>query len=112
MTRTTPPRIPGTRAIDINGQRFGRLTVLSHAGGGVWDCLCDCGRRVTKSGGAMRGGHVRSCGCLGAEAKAQWVQTRRLQFIKQLRAEGWTITPPSRAVPMDDAEALGAGGIY
>lgn len=92
-----PARIPGTKTIDINGQRFGRLTVIGHADGGVWECRCDCGTTCTKRGGALRHGHVRSCGCLGAEAQAQWKQTRRQRFIETLRAEGWTITPPEAA---------------
>jgi hypothetical protein len=108
MTRTSTdlPRIAGTRTIDLTGQQFGRLTPLRHAGGGLWECLCRCGKRTTKRGDAMRTGHVRSCGCLAAEAQWRWVQTRRLAFIEQLRSEGWTITPPTKRVAMTDVEAL------
>lgn len=87
--------ILGTNIIDVSGQRFGRLTVIGHAGGSLWECRCDCGVVCTKRGGALRHGHVRSCGCLGAEAQVRWKQTRRQRFIEQLRAEGWRIEPPA-----------------
>lgn len=61
------------RAIDITGQRFGRLTVLERAGsyqypfGGsaaIWRCRCDCGEVVDIISGNLRYGMTRSCGCL------------------------------------------------
>jgi hypothetical protein len=53
------------------GQRFGRLTVLSHAGvlsnrEHAWLCRCDCGREKVVRGGALRG-KTQSCGCLRLE---------------------------------------------
>ena len=61
---------------DITGQRFGRLTVLSHAGttkekpGNVkrrvalWKCRCNCGSEITVIGANLRNGTTKSCGCL------------------------------------------------
>lgn len=54
--------------IDITGQRFGLLTVLSKSdyqgGDGVyWNVRCDCGIEKVVSGHAMRRGEIISCGC-------------------------------------------------
>ena len=53
---------------DITGQRFGRLIALSstsnrkYNGSVVWECLCDCGNLVFKSGKDLQ--RTKSCGCL------------------------------------------------
>jgi hypothetical protein len=52
----------------LDGQKFGRLKVLSEAGrkfGGVsWLCRCDCGREHLVASGHLTNGSIRSCGCL------------------------------------------------
>lgn len=58
--------------IDITGQKFGRLTVLSRSanskdGRAMWRCLCDCGNETIVSGKVLRNGHTKSCGCLNKE---------------------------------------------
>jgi hypothetical protein len=57
------------KALDIAGQRFGRLTVLDqvlepHAGSIRWRCRCECGKIAIVSVSKLRHGHTRSCGCL------------------------------------------------
>jgi len=68
--------------IDLTGQRFGRLTVTTRSPGGVrhaeWKVTCDCGATKTVRGDHLRGGRVRSCGCLNAELSTQ----RRLVVIQ------------------------------
>ena len=60
----------GKPLIDIAGQRFGRLTVVSRGErhgkytGAYWLCKCDCGAMVTVPGSRLRCGETRSCGCL------------------------------------------------
>jgi len=60
---------PGAR-IDLTGQRFGRLVVLGIASYDEktytkkWLCRCDCGKKIEVSGGNLRSGHSKSCGCL------------------------------------------------
>jgi hypothetical protein len=54
--------------IDLTGQRFGRLTVVEHAGIDkwvqmIWRCICDCGGSSVVPGGILRRGHTKSCGC-------------------------------------------------
>jgi len=57
-----------THAIDMIGQRFGRLTVVERAGRigsfAAWKCRCDCGNEVVVTSNQLRQGLVKSCGCL------------------------------------------------
>ena len=60
----------GTR-MDMNGQRYGMLTVIGHAPDGLksgrlkgrYRLRCDCGNEVERFGVDVRNGHVKSCGC-------------------------------------------------
>lgn len=54
--------------INLQGQRFGRLTVLSrgendHSGLIRWKCLCTCGAEVLVRSQDLRRGRQVSCGC-------------------------------------------------
>lgn len=57
--------------IDITGQRFSRLLVLSEAlkrgNKSRWLCRCDCGTHKIIFGFSLRFGNTRSCGCLARE---------------------------------------------
>ena len=58
-----------TSAIDLSGQRFGKLIALEptdQRSGNfvVWKCQCDCGNIAYVSVGNLNAGHVKSCGCL------------------------------------------------
>jgi hypothetical protein len=58
--------------IDITGRKFGRLVVLKVAGRNknqetTWLCLCQCGTQKVVCGSHLRGGYVKSCGCLNVE---------------------------------------------
>lgn len=61
-----------SKAIDMVGKRFGKLTVLRRAedriskrGDGVtiWECQCDCGRKVVTTRAELIRGHKKDCGC-------------------------------------------------
>lgn len=59
------------KALDLQGQRFGRLRVLQRSGAThgytAWLCRCECGRTlIVESRHLVRGG-TRSCGCYSAE---------------------------------------------
>lgn len=59
------------RFIDLTGQRFGRLVVLSRGPNNktnhvMWRCRCDCGKEIMVFSGVLRKS-VRSCGCAAAE---------------------------------------------
>ena len=54
------------RMIDLAGQRFGMLKVISHEKRGkyiYWLCECDCGNTRTVYGANLRSGNNNSCGC-------------------------------------------------
>ena len=58
-----------SRYIDLTGQRFGRLKVISKddakaTNSTMWKCLCDCGNEAIVSSNSLRSGHTKSCGCL------------------------------------------------
>ena len=55
-------------AINLIGQKFHRLTVVSRAENGkrgqvMWYCLCDCGNKTIVKSFNLRGKHIKSCGC-------------------------------------------------
>jgi len=57
---------------DITGEQFGRLTAIlpvchDKAKSIMWLCVCSCGTEHITSGGSLRRGHTKSCGCLSAE---------------------------------------------
>ena len=58
------------KRIDLTGQRFGRLVVISYneevskqKKGSHWNCKCDCGNEKVVYGGHLNKGKVKSCGC-------------------------------------------------
>ena len=60
-----------SKAIDLTGQRFGRLTVIERKGSKAknvtWLCQCDCGNQTIVRGTNLNSGHTTSCGCLRNE---------------------------------------------
>lgn len=66
-TKPTNPRF-----IDLTGQTFGRLTVISYQltdcyHYALWLCRCSCGSDCTIKGTSLRFGRTQSCGCLHKE---------------------------------------------
>lgn len=62
------------KTIDMTGKRFGHLTVIKRSGTQTypcgqkkttWECKCDCGNTTVVTGGALRSGKSKSCGCSG-----------------------------------------------
>ncbi len=62
-----------SKRLELIGQRFGRLVVVSFAGidkkHTTWVCLCDCGNIKTLQRSVLRCGYARSCGCLQKETR-------------------------------------------
>lgn len=58
-------------ALNLTEQRFGKLTACQRVpapktdrkGNAWWECVCECGERVTVRACHLRSGEVRSCGC-------------------------------------------------
>lgn len=62
--------------IDLTGQKFGRLMVLSRLssdsrGEARWECVCACGNQTAALGSHLRTGRTQSCGCLTREKAAE-----------------------------------------
>ncbi|GAX02714.1 hypothetical protein IWT140_00312 [Secundilactobacillus pentosiphilus] len=78
-----------SRMIEMKGKRFGRLTVIRQNGQDpknadlLWECRCSCGNIVTVDGSRLRGGYVRSCGCLRREL-ARERYTKNEGFTKNM----------------------------
>ena len=55
------------KAIELKGQKFGKLLVKEFAGHKnnlrQWLCICDCGNEKIVRGGHLTKGFTKSCGC-------------------------------------------------
>jgi hypothetical protein len=62
------------KALDLTGQRFGKLRVVerhgSYHGRSFWKCVCSCGRVTYATGKNLKNGSTKSCGCLHRQAAA------------------------------------------
>lgn len=62
-----------SKAKDLIGQRFGRLTVIAKSekrdksGWVQWICRCDCGNEIVVNSGNLKKENTKSCGCLFTE---------------------------------------------
>lgn len=61
-------------AIDMTGERYGRLIVLERdyskpKGKAYWYCKCDCGNITSVSRNNLKNGSIKSCGCLKKETQ-------------------------------------------
>jgi len=62
--------------VDLVGQVFGRLTVISFAGttedrmARLWTCRCSCDGSIVVPTKRLRNGTTKSCGCLQSETTA------------------------------------------
>ena len=69
--------------IDLIGQKFGRLTVISQAQSDRfhhirWNCVCDCGTQKIVLSSSLRYGKTKSCGCIQREKVTQRNSTHNL----------------------------------
>jgi hypothetical protein len=74
-------KITSSKLIDLTGERFGRLRVVTRAesdkrGAARWFCRCDCGagskfQPVIVRADKLRRGETLSCGCLAVEKTLQ-----------------------------------------
>lgn len=58
--------------IDMTGQKYSRLTVISFEGynkhrQSTWLCICECGVEKIVLGASLKTGATQSCGCLNIE---------------------------------------------
>lgn len=106
-----------SRMIDLSGQKFGKLTVLSRAENSakhlMWFCRCDCGKNATVRGSAMKSGNSTTCGCGVSEAMSRTGKlngTHRLSRTGEYRS--WARMIHRCEVPEDNRyQYYGARGI-
>jgi hypothetical protein len=77
--------------IRLEGERFGRLTVLHDTGKRyvkhpLWMCRCDCGNVCEVTGQNLRRGMTQSCGCLAIEQATKRVYRHGRYGTKEYRA--------------------------
>lgn len=69
MTDITLPT--NHRFVNITGNRYGRLVVVSYLGkkgkSHLWNCRCDCGQEKIIYANNLKKGDSKSCGCLQKE---------------------------------------------
>ena len=75
------------KRLELEGQVFGRLTVLAFAGVkdtlSRWLCKCECRNKVIVIGRNLRSGVTKSCGCQKGNGKTTHGQSQR---TKEYRA--------------------------
>jgi len=75
------------KKIDLTGQQFGRLIVLSDTGkrrhrGIIWLCKCACGKLVEVLSSDLKSGNTKSCGCFQKEIAKKIMTTFRKNMKK------------------------------
>ena len=96
------------KRIDLTGQRFGRLVVVScneevtkQKKGVYWNCKCDCGNEKIVLGLLLKNGHTNSCGCYGIEksreriikiAEEKWKDKEFRKMMSNKTKEQWKDT--------------------
>src|SRR5882724_4491981 len=99
----------GYPLIDMNGQTFGRLTVISHIKYGKWKCRCECGNLREVAGADLRKGKSNSCGCLQLEIAAQSSKTHGMSKSPEYRA--WSNSNDRCSDPGKNHKWYGSRGI-
>lgn len=79
------------RIKDLTGLTFSRLKVIDMEGlnkhfGAVWNCLCDCGKKVKVSANHLRMGTTVSCGCYSREQVAKRSTTHGLRHTREYKS--------------------------
>ena len=78
--------------IDLTGQVFGKLTVISKADKTdasrrvYWNCLCDCGNNYIANGHSLKNGNLQSCGCIksrGEQKISELLTQHNISFEKE-----------------------------
>ena len=101
------------KRIDLTGQRFGRLVVISYneevskqKKSSHWNCKCDCGNETIVWIQSLKKGNTTSCGCYNREkVKEKWqdkefrqMQSEKMKEMVGKNSHHWKggITPISK----------------
>lgn len=71
------------KALDLTGQKFGRLVVIERSGSknnkALWKCQCECGGIAIAISHDLISGHTKSCGCYQREATSKASKTHGMR---------------------------------
>ena len=84
-------QISKSKTLNIMGQKFGKLTVLdrdvSKKNKVWWQCVCDCGKKISVIAGALSFGNTKSCGCSRRKLEPHEAQRRMAYRIFRWNAK-------------------------
>lgn len=100
---------------DRVGMKFGRLLVVGKSPRSIkkrayWDCVCDCGGKLTPRSDALTSGKAMSCGCLQREAAAKTGAASRKHGFKGTRVYRAWSHMKGRCNDVNDARYADYGG--
>ena len=79
------------KALDLVGQQFARLTVLSRVGSQnkktTWLCRCVCGNEVVVKSDNLKTGNTKSCGCQKRDSTIATMQATKRTHGRSQTAE-------------------------
>lgn len=90
-TRSCGCLLTDTLVKDLRGHRFGKLTVVGHAGFtprhvSKWLCRCDCGEEVVRYRSSLVSGKTTSCGCNRSKPRGEAAKNRALLIYRSSAA--------------------------
>lgn len=86
------------KAIDLTGEKFGRLAILGFAGNRrrpsgrqvrQWRCQCECGTQLIVDAANLQNGNTKSCGCSRANNQNNLQHGCRRQTLKTREYRSW-----------------------
>ena len=91
------------KLVDLSGQRFGRLRVISRhfentkLNRARWNCICDCGEAVIVDGNSLSAGRTKSCGCLKIEMQTThgYSHLTEFQIWRQMKERCYNTKAPN-----------------
>ena len=92
------------KAIDMTGKKFGKLvviekdTMVQYKRGDQlrWICLCECGTVKSISGGSLRQGLTKSCGCISREKTIKMNEAKMIDITGDKFGKLTAIKPTER----------------
>lgn len=73
------------KLIDITGKKYNRLTVVKYFDNYKWLCKCDCGKYTIVSGGNLKNGSTKSCGCYRNEINTKIANIASLNTTRKYK---------------------------
>lgn len=99
--------------IDLTGQKFNRLTVVSRAESNgkkvLWNCKCDCGSEAIVISGHLKNGNTKSCGCLNIDKIKERLTTHGMKWSPEYKSWEAMMQRCNNEKRKDSKDYLGRG---